>query len=45
MADQPSVTLEQIRQALAQPNQAIRKRALALIYNEAKVEAGPILEE
>lgn len=45
MTDQPSVTLEQIRQALAQPNQAIRKRALALIYNEAKVEAGPILEE
>ncbi len=45
MSDQPSVTLDQIRQALAQPNQAIRKRALALIYNEAKVEAGPILEE
>ncbi|HOT28597.1 MAG TPA: hypothetical protein PLU72_10430 [Candidatus Ozemobacteraceae bacterium] len=45
MTDQPSVTLDQIRQALAQPNQAIWKRALALIHNEAKVEAGPILEE
>lgn len=45
MSEQTSVTLEQIRQALAQPNTAIRKRALALIYNEAKIEAGPLLEE
>lgn len=45
MSEQTSVPLEQLRQALAQPNTAIRKRALALIYNEAKVEAAPLLEE
>ncbi|HOY68649.1 MAG TPA: HEAT repeat domain-containing protein [Candidatus Ozemobacteraceae bacterium] len=44
MADQ-TVTLEQLKQALAQPNAAIRKRALAIIFNDVKIEAAPLLEE
>ncbi len=40
-----AVPLEKLQQALSQPNNAIRKRALAIIFNEARVEAAPILEE
>ncbi len=45
MAEQRPITLDNLRQALAQPNTAIRKRALAIIYNEVKVEAAGLLEE
>ena len=45
MAEQTPITLDKLRQALAQPNTAIRKRALAIIYNEVKVEAASLLEE
>ena len=41
----PSVTVGQLQQALAQPNAALKKRALAIIFNESIVEARGILEE
>ncbi|MBF0502539.1 MAG: hypothetical protein HQM09_20545 [Candidatus Riflebacteria bacterium] len=40
-----SVTLLQLQQALSQPNAALKKRALAIIFNEAIVEAQDIVEE
>ena len=45
MADAETVSLDKLRQALQQPNNAIRKRALAIIFNEARIEALPLIEE
>jgi hypothetical protein len=45
MADAEKVSLDKLRQALQQPNNAIRKRALAIIFNEARIEALPLIEE
>lgn len=41
----PNVNLEKIRQALAQDNIALKKRALAILFNESVVEAKDLLEE
>ena len=45
MVESEKVSLEKLRQALAQPNNAIRKRALSIIYNEAQIEAVPLIED
>jgi len=45
MENKPKVSLEKIKLALIQPNNAIRKRALAIIFNDAIIEAKDILEE
>ncbi len=45
MAQGEQVSLEKLRQALHQPNNGIRKRALAIIFNEVRIEALDILEE
>ncbi len=43
MGAKPS--LDQLKQVLFQPNPALKKRALAIIFNEAMTEARPLLEE
>ncbi|HNV71564.1 MAG TPA: hypothetical protein PKO06_17805 [Candidatus Ozemobacteraceae bacterium] len=43
MGAKPS--LDQLKQVLFQPNPALKKRALAIIFNEAMCEARPLLEE
>jgi len=40
-----SMSLEELRQALSQPNAAIKKRALSVIFNEVVVEARDLLQE
>lgn len=45
MSSSEKVSLEKLAQALTQPNIAIRKRALAIIYNEARAEAYSLVEE
>lgn len=39
------ITLDQLKKALSQPNKALKKRALAIIYNEAIVEAVDLLKQ
>ncbi|MBF0407048.1 MAG: HEAT repeat domain-containing protein [Candidatus Riflebacteria bacterium] len=39
------ISLIELQKALEQPNSAIRKHALALIFNESIVEAKPLLED
>ena len=45
MTDKKTVSLQKLREALQQPNNGIRKRALAIIFNDVRVEAIPVMEE